>query len=123
MPLTVSLIFDLDFGSKLIDLTANSVIWACESNRNEKAAEDARIQLSGKKPVAADPINTFEFDRKSSLLIAFREILSTIEEHHPWTTLNVYGALLSKTMKDSLLSEFEAISVQETTFGFTAERK
>lgn len=121
-PLTVSLIFDLDFGKKMIALAETSVIWACDSRRNDEAAVEARKSLEGKTAPALDSISIFEFERKASMFVSFREILSTFEYHHPWTILNVYGTELSSIMKESLLNEFEASSVETTDFGFRALR-
>lgn len=120
--LTVSLIFDLDFGSKLIELSKTTFVWACDSNRNMKAADEARALIGKDGPLGDDSVTTFEFDRKAPMLISFREIVATIDEHHEWNQLDVYGAKLSPTMKDSLLNEFGAETVQETEFGFTASR-
>jgi hypothetical protein len=73
--------------------------------------------------ITVDAVTTFEFDPKESTFVSFNVMIWTIDEHHPeWTTLNVYGAKLTEPIKNELIKDFNATSVEATELGFTAKR-
>jgi hypothetical protein len=119
-------IFDPNYGDRLIELAKVAHVWATASKQNKVAAERYMTELRGRVPG--------DEEKKLSLTLTHSEaldsrFLETLEDHHgeyaqdpPWTELQVIGKSLDpKTRK--LLEDWGFRSFVKTIDGFVAKKE
>jgi hypothetical protein len=122
MSLIVSLIMDPDFAPHLKGTLADSTVWVCSSQPNQTEAKKLWEDLKRAGDMRKDPLTVFNCDPEDDPVETILDVLPAIEDHHPWTRLNVYGADYDQDLEAVLVSEYRARQVKETPFGFTVER-
>ena len=122
MNFKVSLIVDHSFGMRLKDIAIQTITWICNSSENRAAVKDVRKILKRTHDKRKDPLTTFEYNESDSVTDLCIKVLPTIEEHHPWVTLEVYGTQLEAKLRENLVQVYGITGAENTPFGFRVKR-
>lgn len=125
----VVIVVDPAFGSKLRDLSRTVHVWARSSPRNLEVIQAVWKEREDERHSLDAGITSFKVKDNDSPEEMLTGILSTVDLHHgeyshnpPWSTIEVYGASLTRDVK-AALSEFGEGTYKDIEHGFVFSRK
>jgi len=125
IPQKVIIVFDPEFGDRVIELARTAHVWVIDSPKNKLAAEHYMEEIRKK----GSPLD----ERGVTLTICYRskldsDFLETLEDHHgmyaqnlPWNEIEVIGASLDE-QTEKLLKNCGFYWFERTSWGFKARR-
>ena len=115
---TVAVVLDAHVGDRLVELANCVPVWICNSEANTPVIHS----LWEKSKMSEDKLNVTSFSCSNNLEHSLLNLLSTIDEHHPfWSTLEVYGVGYTPEIMEAF-QEYGTVSIENTLSGFVATR-
>ncbi|MBL7544701.1 MAG: hypothetical protein JNL11_12870 [Bdellovibrionaceae bacterium] len=94
--MNIVIIFDRNFGIKLLNTPLDGSVWICESPANARSVEQLAKNTQG---LAKTAITTFAFEDEDEATDTLMDILYDVTLHHQWIEVDVYGIEFEPSLK------------------------